>query len=170
MKKILFLDHDGVICLSSEWGSRFKKKTKFDIFNSKAIKVLNEIIEKTDCDIVISSDWKLYASLEEMKELYLERGVKKTPIDYTPNLQDFDPLLSGLYFWKGWNEQQRILEIMKYLETNPEITHWVAVDDLNMSEESNNGNGLKNFVLTRASSEGIKQKGIKEKIIKILNS
>ena len=24
--KVLFLDHDGVICLSDEWGGRFKKK------------------------------------------------------------------------------------------------------------------------------------------------
>ena len=25
-KAILFLDHDGVICLSDNWGGRFKKK------------------------------------------------------------------------------------------------------------------------------------------------
>lgn len=24
--KIIFLDHDGVICLSQQWGGRFKKK------------------------------------------------------------------------------------------------------------------------------------------------
>jgi len=26
--KVIFLDHDGVICLSSEWGNRFKKQDK----------------------------------------------------------------------------------------------------------------------------------------------
>ena len=63
--KVIFLDHDGVICLSSEWGGRFKKQEKwggrklsmtplempleyrFDNFNQKAVKVLNEIIEET---------------------------------------------------------------------------------------------------------------------------
>ena len=49
-KKVLFLDHDGVICLATEWGSRFKNKdgfdSLFDRFNQKAINVLNEIIER----------------------------------------------------------------------------------------------------------------------------
>ncbi len=27
--KVIFLDHDGVICLSSEWGNRFKKQDKW---------------------------------------------------------------------------------------------------------------------------------------------
>ena len=26
VKPVIFLDHDGVICLSTEWGSRFKNK------------------------------------------------------------------------------------------------------------------------------------------------
>mgnify|MGYP003703952731 CR=1 FL=1 len=56
--KVIFLDHDGVICLSTEWGGRFKKQRKagrklsqsiaslpvesrFDNFNKKAIKILN---------------------------------------------------------------------------------------------------------------------------------
>ncbi len=26
--KVIFLDHDGVICLSDNWGSRFKKQKK----------------------------------------------------------------------------------------------------------------------------------------------
>jgi hypothetical protein len=52
--KILFLDHDGVICLSSEWGSRFKNKegldSVFDRFNEKAVRVLNQIIESPRSD------------------------------------------------------------------------------------------------------------------------
>ncbi len=27
--KVIFLDHDGVICLSTNWGSRFKKQKKY---------------------------------------------------------------------------------------------------------------------------------------------
>ena len=56
--KVLFLDHDGVICLSSQWGGRFKKKgydsnpetpldIRMDSFDTKAVKVLNQIIEET---------------------------------------------------------------------------------------------------------------------------
>jgi hypothetical protein len=57
------------------------------------------------------------------------------------------------------------------------VTHWVAIDDLNMGIEIKDGDwgmmkrdwGLSNFVLTPKSIEGIKQSGIKEKIIHFLN-
>lgn len=167
--KIIFLDHDGVICLSTEWGSRFKNKegldSTFDRFNDKAIKVLNQIIEETDCEIVISSDWRFHAPLEQMQELYRIRGIKKVPIDYTR-------LDSKVETYEEPNET-RSWEILAWLKEHPEVTHWVAVDDLDMSEHFGpiSGNlkfGLKNFVLTPRSKEGIKQSGIKEKIIKFL--
>ena len=82
--KILFLDNDGVICLSSNWGSRHKKQKKlgtepifnhknelpveyrFDNFDIKAVKVLNKILEQTGAEIVVSSDWRLHGTLEEL--------------------------------------------------------------------------------------------------------
>ena len=70
--KVLFLDHDGVICLSTEWGSRFNNgdglDSLFDRFNPKAIKVLNQIIEETDCEIVVSSDWRFHCTSEVLKK------------------------------------------------------------------------------------------------------
>jgi hypothetical protein len=175
VKPILFLDHDGVVCLSTEWGSRLKNKegldSVFDRFNDKAIKVLNQIIEETDCEIVISSDWRFHAPLEQMQELYRIRGIKKVPIGYTK---------SGLD-WKQCRKitpdndlaATRSFEILNWLEEHPEVTKWVAVDDLNMSEHfgeisDNYLFGLTNFVHTPRSKEGIKQSGIKEKIIKFL--
>lgn len=186
--KVIFLDNDGVICLSNNWGGRSKKWAKyrsknpdsskekkdapvsvrFDDFDKKAIKILNEIIEETGCEIVVSSDWKLHATLEELGQYYESQGIVKKPIATTPNLEDFDPDSAGLYHWKGWLERKRILEIEKYIEMNPDITYWVAIDDLNMNSEANQGHGLKNFILTPRSSEGIKQLGIKEKILTFL--
>ena len=163
--KILFLDFDGVICLSTEWGSRFKKKegidSLFDRFNDKTIKVLNHIIEETDCQIVVSSDWRFHAPLEQMQELFKLRGIKKVPIDYTP---DFSSTLEKAAESRSW-------EILDWVKSHPDITHWVAVDDLDMSRHFNEGKytfGFDNFVLTPRSKEGIKQCGIKEKIIKFL--
>lgn len=172
--KVIFLDHDGVICLSTEWGSRFKNKegldSTFDRFNDKAIKVLNDIIEKTDCEIVISSDWRFHGTLEQMQELYKIRGIKKSPIGYTPSA-----ISNTSKFWSSKSEpnETRSYEIKDWLEEHPEVTHWVAVDDLDMSNHFGpiSGNyiwGLDNFVHTPRSSEGIKQSGIKEKIIKFL--
>lgn len=182
--KILFLDNDGVICLHNNWGGRTKKWSKyrsanpesspnlkdapveirFDDFDKKAIKILNEILQETGAEIVVSSDWKLHATLEELGDYYEAQGIIKRPIAITPNLDEFDPNANDLFVWKWWLEKKRILEIQEYLEKNPDITHWVAVDDLNMSPGANGGYGLENFVLTPRSTEGIKQLGIKEKI------
>jgi len=186
--KVIFLDNDGVICLSPNWGGRSKKWFKyrsanpesspnfkdapvivrFDDFDKKAIQILNEIIKETDAEIVVSSDWKSHATLEELGDYYESQGIIKRPIAVTPNLSDFDSHADSLFQWKGWLERTRIIEIKKYLELYPAITHWVAIDDLNMSIEANQGFGLKNFVLTPRSSEGIKQSDVKEKMIKFL--
>jgi len=177
VKPILFLDHDGVVCLSTEWGSRFKNKegldSVFDRFNDKAIKVLNQIIEETDCEIVVSSDWRFHAPLEQMQELYRIRGIKKVPIDYTRSGLDLKQFMSMGIHRNNELEATRSFEILDWLKAHPEVTKWVAVDDLDMKERYGDisGNflyGLKNFVHTPRSNEGIKQSGIKEKIIKFL--
>ena len=78
------------------------------------------------------------------------------------------------YYTKGELSEYRISEINMWLKEHPEITQWVAIDDLDLGEKfgpisGNSNGGLTNFVLTPKSSEGIKQSGIKEKIIKFLN-
>jgi hypothetical protein len=187
--KVIFLDNDGVICLFHNWGGRTKKWSKyksanpetsndladapveirFDNFDKKAIEILNEILEETGAEIVVSSDWKLHATLEELGDYYEAQGIIKRPIAITPNMHEFNAADNDLYVWKSWSERKRIVEIKKYLKLHPEITHWVAVDDLNMSPKYNSGFGLKNFVLTPICNEGIKQCGIKDKILEMLN-
>jgi hypothetical protein len=182
--KVLFLDNDGVICLSNNWGSRFKKQKKggflkadnqsmpvdlrFDNFDQKAIKILNRVLEKTDAEIVVSSDWKRWATLEEIGDYYQSKGIIKRPIGMTKffNELNFD-LLKQISWSKEWRlEQERHFEILDWLSKHPEVQKWVAVDDLDMSV---NGDwGLTNFVLTPRSNEGIKQNGVSDKLIKFL--
>lgn len=191
--KVIFLDNDGVICLSNNWGSRHTKQKKwgklknsmtisemdveyrFDDFDKKAITVLNEILQETDAEIVVSSDWRLFATLEELGEYYTSQGIIKPPIGVTKKLGQFE--IPADFNWiKQWDlEQTRSFEIHQYLKDHPEITHWVAVDDLNMgktgkyySMEFERDWGLENFVYIPVSSEGIKQSSIKEKILKYL--
>lgn len=187
-KSVIFLDHDGVICLGSEFGSRFKKQKRskaesiadgsipilerFDNFNTKAIKILNEILKETDAEIVISSDWKKWANLEELGEFYGSQAIIKKPIALTPNLKDFDEYSDALFHYKGWYERARVLEIEHWLKNNP-VDSWVAVDDMQLGEyinvDGSTNGGLKNFVHTPRLYEGIKQSGVKEKIITFLN-
>jgi hypothetical protein len=197
--KVIFLDNDGVICLSSNWGSRYRKRkrdsfvTAYDLdtntdlpipvnyrlddFDTKAIKVLNDILTETGAEIIVSSDWKRHATVEELGDYYISQGIIKRPIAVTPNLADFDSDTYNLFKWKYWFERSRVLEIEEYLKANPDVTHWVAVDDLHMGKHVENSKygafdrddwGLTNFVWTPRPSEGIKQSGVKDKILKYL--
>ena len=185
--KVIFLDHDGVICLSKNWGNRFKKQKdwggrklsmttlempveyRFDNFDEKAVNVLNEILEETGAEIVVSSDWKRWATVEEMGEYYESKGIIKKPIAFTDSIL-YDDYEDFPWHRKCELEQTRSLEIAQYLGLNTVITHWVAIDDLNMSLklEGDKEWGLKNFVLTPIDNEGIKQTGIKDKILNFL--
>ena len=190
--KVIFLDNDGVICLSNNWGGRTKKwanyrstnpnsskekkdapvSVRFDDFDKKAIKILNEILEETGAEIVVSSDWKLHATLEELGEYYESQGIIKKPIALTPNIQNCKDYDSNFIWSPRWElEQIRTIEIKQYLHDHPEVTHWVSVDDLNMGKIGESWKdewAIDNFVLTPKQNEGIKQSDIKEKILKYL--
>jgi len=197
--KVLFLDNDGVICLSNNWGGRAVKwanfhkdnrdfeftnrpvHTRFDDFDKKAVKVLNEILEETGAEIVVSSDWRLHANLEELGDYYESQGIIKRPIAVTDQFKDVFPKEWNAFRFRAELELERSMEIGHWLENHPEVTHWVAVDDLNMSpeflskyfsseEDDSKNPGLSNFVLTPRSREGIKQSGVKEKVIKFLTN
>jgi hypothetical protein len=196
--KVIFLDHDGVICLPEQWGSRYKKERKyrkdkklshddpidvnvrFDNFDKKCVNILNKIIEETGCEIVVTSDWRLGATLEEMGIYYENQGIIKKPIDFTHSMsyEEYEQSRVNNTF-KNYNyyykyDEVRANEIRKYLSEHPEITHWVAIDDLDMRYYSYDYTGeiiipwgLKNFIMTRFN-EGLKQTGLKDKILKYL--
>mgnify|MGYP000985782043 CR=1 FL=1 len=42
---------------------------------AEAVKVLNEVLEQTGAELVVSSDWRLHATLEELGEYYLSKGI-----------------------------------------------------------------------------------------------
>lgn len=144
------MDHDGVLCLLDSKPSEFDKG---------AVKVLNEILTAIpDVEIVVSSDWRHHFTLPALKQLYTDQGVIKQPIGFTGYVSSDANQLQL--------EQCRVAEIRNWLKTHyiglVPMLGWCVVDDMDLS-------ALGNFVQTPRIREGIKQTGVKEKIIKILN-
>ncbi len=149
--KILFLDHQGVIYLEKAiWPNG--KPILLD-FDQGAVSILNEIIKEVYCEIVVSSDWKTWVDLPKMKSFYIKQGIIKPPIGYTPttNINHLDDIA-----------YLRAKEISEWLDSTENVTSWVVIDDLDMRKH------LSNFVWVEDSKKGIKEEGIKKKIIDYL--
>ena len=160
-KPFLFLDIDGVMVTTTQYFSKYHKDYDGHPFDPKCIKVLNEIIVKTNPVIILSSDWKLHFTLIEMNNIFKLNGINGVIFDYTSSLWGVG---EGMFGNLKQLEECRASEILKYIK-DYEITNWVAVDDLNMFPFI-----PLNFVWCTRESEGIKQSGVKNKILNILNN
>jgi len=162
--KVIFLDIDGVLATDKQFmGNRNKFNQKNDWakelrvpygFDKGCVKVFNEILEKTEAVIVLSSDWKLHWDLSQLDTIFKENGVIRSPKFVTENLKSSFDL-----------ERNRFFEVDKFVK-DYNVTEFIAIDDLDLRQ-----GGLKpvdNFFLTK-SGEGLKQTGLKDKIIKKLN-
>jgi hypothetical protein len=180
--KVIFLDHDGVICLDGQWGTRFNKQNhytrenrpplksmpimeRFDDFDKDCVEALNEILRITDCEIVVSSDWRSWATIEEMKEYYLSQGIIKGPIDFTPFafVGEISNLAKEARQQNAVLECVRAFEIKKWLEQN-QVFSWVAIDDMNLGMGSW---GLSNFVHC-LEHNGLSNPEIKKELLSFL--
>ena len=89
MKKIIFLDFDGVLNTEHNQnmhmyhGKPWKDKHGA-FFDPDAVAELKRIVEETGADIVIESSWK-YLGLEAMQQMWSDRDMPGNVIDVTPS-------------------------------------------------------------------------------------
>lgn len=104
MRKILFLDVDGVLN-SLFTGGRYALKRV-------CLKRLENIVKNTGCEIVLSSTWRRdeYA-LKRLKRVLAYRGIKITD--------------TTIYIPKGIRGD----EITEWLYRHPDVTRYAIVDD-----------------------------------------
>ena len=90
MRKIIFLDFDGVLNTEYYQGLlQFQGKQWQDqygaFFDPRAVRQLKRVIDTTGADIVVESSWK-YLGLEAMQVLWRVRNLPGRVIDITPSL------------------------------------------------------------------------------------
>ena len=79
MKKIIFLDFDGVLNTEYYQNYLMSKREQWQdghgaFFDPEAVQQLKRIIEATNADIVIESSWK-YLGFEAMQNMWKERNL-----------------------------------------------------------------------------------------------
>ena len=169
MKKIIFLDFDGV--LNTEYHQNYLmyqgepwRDEYGALFEPKCVRWLKRIIDETEADIVIESSWK-YLGLVAMQELWEERDLPGKVIGITDsyasdkwllnaNLDDIDPAMGHC---KG-------MEIASWLADNTKNdVNYVIIDDEYVCLESQ----LPHFILTNPY-DGI-TRDIADRAIALLN-
>lgn len=166
--KVIFLDIDGVLCLENQFGTRFNKANfvgmksdilvRFDDFDIPAIKALNRILKETGAEIVVSSDWRRYATVAELGTYFNYHGIAKLPIGKTimvsSNMRRFSKVVD--------HDSERVDEINLYISEHPEIKQWIALDDMDLSALG------PNFIRIM-SENGLNEKEYIDKAILLLN-
>lgn len=152
--KIIFLDIDGVIVPDYQKvnDQAFSKHNEWDAepFSKLGMIILNKILITTNAKIVISSDWRLNYSLQEIKNIFCAAGVifgEDVIIGFTRRSKYGDYI------------SNRAEEILDWVAIHrPE--HWVAIDDLDLSSYL----PVDNFVHCKKPNEGLKQTGLRREI------
>ena len=118
MRKIIFLDVDGV--LNSEefsrwlWDNHEKKYRGYEMLDQRAILCLQDIVFITGAEIVLSSSWRISSlRTKQLKEQLLPYG-----------LEIVDRTISDAHGERGD-------EIKEWLSRNPDVSHYVILDDDN---------------------------------------
>ena len=166
--KIIFLDIDGVIATNDQFFTDTKKFREDNpwakelrvcyLFDNGCVNILNEILELTGAEIVLSSTWKMGRTIEDLDFIFKKNGVIKSPIAFTPNE------------WVSFSNttKNRAYQIGCYIQEN-NVKNYVVIDDLPVGEYMKITNDDDKFVLTN-DMEGLKQEGIKDKILNILKT
>lgn len=111
--KILFLDFDGVI-------TTYKSGWKFD---EEKLKLLDQIIQETQCKIVISSSWRRRTVEDTVKALHFLPFINEV-IGVTPTLE----LPTEQGSWE-FDTPFRGLEIDAYLNSIGKKVNYVILND-----------------------------------------
>lgn len=163
-KFYIFLDIDGVLATSNQYYTNPKKwheEYSCYRFDKKCVNVFNSILkkvkDKNKIFIILTSDWKTSYSIEAMNRIFKWNELNGAINDYTSTLW-------GIQFTRMEQlDECRAKEILLYVRER-QIKNWLAIDDLDLSPWIDETH----FVRTPRANEGIKQSGIKDKILNII--
>lgn len=129
--KIIFLDIDGVLSLAGDSFKRAAVTTDITVpylWNNEACSRFNELLQDTEANIVLSSDWRKHYRLQDMKVILDYNGVMGDRlIGYTP--------INPKYRYSGTTQAAgiyRSAEINDWLKLHG-VKRWIAIDDMPLS-------------------------------------
>jgi len=139
-RKIIFIDVDGPLAWGT-WGDGKVKinentSNEFTIpypWNKADCEALATICEKTNAELVLSSDWKMHFTLRQMSDVFIKYGIYAKLIDITTHMNT-----TQMGLWNKLSKPsldfERASQIVKWVKDN-KVSNWIAIDDLNLANE-----------------------------------
>jgi len=140
--RVIFLDVDGVLLPSGSIESILMDGVQLPIraaresdFAVAALGNLRSIVEQTGATIVLSSEWRRTDQLRSSIGAVLKTSDVPAFRDFTPIFKP-RPEVNQVNPIFGWCER-RAREIGQWLKDHPEVSSWVALDDLDFQWADN---------------------------------
>jgi len=108
--RVVFLDVDGVLVTSR---TEHILISRFTAFDADAVREMNRLTETTGAKFVLSSSWRRSERVPSMQRYMRSQGIAGELIDFTGIRRDSD----------------RRLEILEWLDRQPEHPDFIIVDD-----------------------------------------
>lgn len=140
MEKYIFLDFDGVMTSGKNYDALVSagkpvRDEYGDLFDPEAVNNLQMILDATDADIVVSSNWNVLG-LGTMKALWKQRGLpgKITGVAVEGSLEDFDlasmDIDANIDFLMGQNLRGKAISGWLSRNAKSKDCPYVILDDL----------------------------------------
>jgi len=84
LDNIILLDLDGVLITTPSWKKDNIHDDGYSNFNPICVDKLNEILDETGYDLVLSSARRMWIDIDQMNVYFKNRGIKKSIIAYVP--------------------------------------------------------------------------------------
>ena len=123
MRKILFLDFDGVMVTCRHQSQLMAAGSPLQddfgtLFDPACVEFMKEIIDSTDAEIVVTSTWKMTMRLDGIQRMWDARSLPGKVVDVTP---DIDPINRGN-------------EIQAWLDAQTGAVRYAIIDDCPFTE------------------------------------
>ena len=136
MRKILFLDIDGVLN-SNFWNEMHQREiSDGSLVDEEKIKLLAELIKDTDAEIILHSGWRFWydsdmrplrKESQNLSDLLAKEGLKITGV--TPDLTTEEIRQTRKF------SLVKAEEILLWVKLHGDVEHWVVLDDLNLHND-----------------------------------
>lgn len=87
---LLFLDFDGVLNSQRYFDEHPNARSDYDMIDRDAVALLSGLVDKSQCQVVISSSWRIGRTVNELRRILLHRGFNfpERVIGKTPTVDD----------------------------------------------------------------------------------